>query len=271
MIRNGNHKAVVMGDTLNSEEEINGHIKTLSRGLMQINYSVAYEGYNALYRIGEPVIPFLKQIVLRTDWSNTKYKELSFYLTGLVSLLHDINESEGNQIIQHIISRGCATHVRALLHSLSQFSEADFTKCKIRDITVLTHKDITAKCNIKPYIDAWLANIPEHELRELVRIFIVRPEDMEAIGTYTPLLCKITIAWDNAFKINSFLFKLFLLSIEHTFYHEIGHHSYRHTFGQDPVQEKEADDYASRIMTKAHPKIGCFVKVLRRLGILKKK
>lgn len=252
-----------MGSSLNLEEEINRHIRTLSLGLLQVNYSVAYKEYNALYRIGEPVIPYLKEIILKTEWSNTKYKELSFYLTGFVSLLHDINESEGNQIIQALVSKGCPSHVRALLHSLSQFSEADFTKFKINDITVLVHKDINAKCDTKPFINGWLANIPEHEQRELVRIIIVKPEDIQAAGEYTPLLYKITVAWLNTFKTNSFLFKLFLFNIEHTFYHEIGHHICRHTFGQDPVQEKEADEYAAKIMSKAHPKIRRFVKVLR--------
>ena len=259
-----------MGSNPYLEQEINGHIRTLSRGLMQINYSVAYQGYNALYRIGQPVIPYLKETILKTDWSNTKYKELSFYLTGFVCLIYDINEAEGKEIIQHVVSSSCPSHIKALLHSLSQFSEVDFIKYEVRNIVVLAHKDITTKCDIKPFIGKWLENIPEHDLRELVRIYIVRPEDIEASGTYTPMLYKISLAWDNTFKAKSLLFKLLLLSTEHTFYHEIGHHICRHTFGQDPVQEKEADDYAAKIMSKAHPRIGRFVKLLRTMGIIKK-
>jgi hypothetical protein len=161
--------------------------------------------------------------------------------------------------------------VRALLHSLSQFSQADFTKFKINDIAVLVHKDIDAKCDTKPFISAWLANIPEHEQRELLRIIIVKPGDIQSAGEYTPLLYKITVAWFNRFKTNSFLFKLLLFDIEHTFYHEIGHHICRHTFGRDPAQDEEADEYAGKIMSKAHPKIRRFVNILRALGILKKR
>ena len=71
----------------------------------------------------------------------------------------------------------------------------------------------------------------------------------------------------NTFKPNSFLFRLLLLSIEHSFYQEIGHHVFRHTFGQYPIQEKEADSYASIIMSKAHPQIGRLVKLLRAIGL----
>jgi hypothetical protein len=36
-------------------------------------------------------------------------------------------------------------------------------------------------------------------------------------------------------------------------YHEIGHHVHRHTFGEDPDQEREADKYAGRIFANIHP------------------
>lgn len=262
---------IVTGSNPNLEQEINNHIRTFSRGLMQTNYSVAYQGYNALYRIGEPVVPYLKETILKNDWSTTKYKELSLYLTGFVCLIYDINENEGREIIQHVVSNGCPSHIKALLHSLSQFSEADFIKYEVRNTVVLAHKHIAAQYDIKHFIGKWLDNIPEHDSRELVRIYIVMQKDIDASGTYTPMLHKIALAWDNTFKTNSILFKLILLSTEQTFYHEIGHHVCRHTFGQDPVQEKEADDYAAKIMSKAHPRIGRFVKLLRAMGILKKK
>ncbi len=260
-----------MGNTPNLEEEIHGHIRTLSRGLMQSNYSIAYQGYNALYRIGEPAIPHLKEIILKTDWSSTKYRELSLYLTGLVCLIHDISENEGKQVIRHIVTNGCSPHVKALLDSLSQFSEKDFIKYNVGHVAVLEHKEIIAKCAIRPLIEKWLGNIPEHDSRELVRILIVRNQDLDAAGAYTPMLHKITLAWDDTSAANSLALKLFLLSTEHTFYHEIGHHICRHTFGQDPVQEKEAENYAAKIMSKAHPRIGRLVKLLRIIGVMKAK
>ena len=44
---------------------------------------------------------------------------------------------------------------------------------------------------------------------------------------------------------------------------EVGHHVCRHDFGQDPVQEREADAYAHRLLKKAHPRLAWVLRMLR--------
>ncbi len=51
-----------------------------------------------------------------------------------------------------------------------------------------------------------------------------------------------------AMRLNGFYTAYPVLVIESVLYHEIGHHVHRHTFGQDPDQEKEANDYSDKIM-----------------------
>ena len=46
-------------------------------------------------------------------------------------------------------------------------------------------------------------------------------------------------------------------------YHEIGHHVHRHTFGQDPDQEREADQYAANILKKSHPLLRIIVRAVK--------
>ncbi len=84
------------------------------------------------------------------------------------------------------------------------------------------------------------------------RIYIVRDEDIEALGTYMPVLNCVSLRWENNYKESSLLFKGKMLGIEKVFYHEIGHHVHRHTFGKDPDQEKEANEYAFKIMQQSH-------------------
>ena len=60
---------------------------------MQPSYPDAYQAYKILYAIGPPIIPIIRTKLLETDWSNSKYKELSNYISGFFSLLHDLNES----------------------------------------------------------------------------------------------------------------------------------------------------------------------------------
>lgn len=94
-------------------------------------------------------------------------------------------------------------------------------------------------------------------------MFIVRPADIgrEAAGTYTPYLHKVTLAWN--VRDESFPSRLLLLFTEATLYHEVGHHVCRHDFGQDPVQEREADAYANQLLKRAHPRLAWLLRILR--------
>ena len=72
-----------MTENIEIEKSIQENFKKLSRGLMQPSYPDAYQSYKKLYEIGPPVIPILKTKIFGTDWSNSKYKELSNYISGL--------------------------------------------------------------------------------------------------------------------------------------------------------------------------------------------
>jgi len=124
-----------------------------------------------------------------------------------------------------------------------------------------------SRCNIQTQLENWLYCVPEDDLADISRLYIVRKEDIgKWVGTYTPVLFKIAVVWDNPYRCNSLRFRLFSLLTEHTLYHEIGHHVFRHGFGIDADQEREADAYASGIMRENHPLIGHMAKFLGKLG-----
>lgn len=95
---------------------------------MQPSYPDAYQSYNKLFELGQPVIPILKEKILETDWSNSKYKELSRYISGLFSLLHDLDEDEANIVEETIIANGCPNHIKAILKSVFEFSVKNYTR-----------------------------------------------------------------------------------------------------------------------------------------------
>ena len=95
---------------------------------MQPSYSVAFEAHKNLYEIGKPVIPLLKEKLLELDWSNSKYKELSGYVSGLYSLLHDLDEDEANRLSKILISNKCPKHIKAILKSVDQFSVKNYKR-----------------------------------------------------------------------------------------------------------------------------------------------
>lgn len=246
---------------------IHHNFKKLSRGLMQRSYPVAFEAHKNLYKIGAPVIPLLRQKLLELDWSDSKYKELSDYVSGLYSLLHDLDEDEANYVCDTIISNNCPKHIKAILQAVNQFSVKNYERYKLRGIEVFEHKLIYPKCDIRFYIDKWLGNVPERDLESISRIYVITADKIGAAGTYTPVINAIALLWENRFKDKSLLFKLSALCIEKILYHEIGHHKYRHNFGTDADQEREADRYAYGIMQKFHPFLYVLAKMFWVLGL----
>ena len=247
-------------------ESIKENFKKLSRGLMQPNYPVAYEAHKKLYQIGQPVIPILKEKILDIEWSNSRYKELSGYVSGLYSLLHDLDEDEALSICEKVISNGCPKHIKAILKSVNQFSVKNYKRYRVRGIEVFEHKLVNAKCDIGYYLNSWMGNIPENDLEFISRIYVVTREKIKSSGTYTPILNSIALLWENQHKDKTLFFRFSVRITEKVFYHEIGHHKHRHTFGTDPEQEKEADRYAFGIMRKKYPIFFSFMRILKLIG-----
>ncbi|MDJ0721674.1 MAG: hypothetical protein QNJ04_08580 [Desulfobacterales bacterium] len=246
---------------------IRDNFKKLSRGLMQPNYPVAYEAHKILYEIGQPVIPILKEKIFDIEWSNSKYKELSGYVSGLYSLLHDLDEDEALRICEKVISNGCPKHIKSILKSINQFSVKNYKRYHVKGIEVFEHMLVDAKCDISHYLDSWMSQIPENDLEFISRIYVITRDEINASGTYTPILNSIALLWENSYKDKSLLFRFFSRVTELVFYHEIGHHKHRHTFGTDPEQEKEADRYAFGIMRRKYPIFFGFIKFLRMMGL----
>lgn len=149
------------------DKSIQENFRKLSRGLMQKSYPVVFEAHKNLYEIGKPVIPILKEKILDVDWSNSKYKELSGYISGLYSLLHDLDEKEASFVCDNVISNGCPKHIKAILQSVNQFSVKNYKRYRIRGIEIFEHKLLKPKCDIGFYLDKWLGNIAESDLEKL--------------------------------------------------------------------------------------------------------
>jgi len=239
----------------------------LSRGLMQPSYPIAFEAHKSLYEIGLPVIPILMEKILEIDYSNSKYKELSGYVSGLYSLLHDLDEDEANSVCKIIISNGCPKHIKAILQSVNQFSVKNYMRYMIRDVEIYEYKLINSKCDIGHYLHSWLDRVPKTDLEGISRLYVITKEKINAGGTYTPNINAIALLWDNIYRDKSLPFRFFALFTEQVLYHEIGHHKHRHEFGTDPDQEREADRYAFKIMRKSHPLFFILISFLSKCGL----
>lgn len=238
----------LLADVNEADQNISRSLKTLIRGLTQDDLTEMYKGYKALFAVGPAAIPQIREAIFKAKWSNVKYPNEIRYIAGLVTLIHDLDESESDKIRIELKSNGCGQVVTRILDSIGSFKLKDYIRYDVCGVKIFEHKRLVTRQNVKQRLEQWLKPVPGEDLDQIERVYVLPKEDLEALGSYAPGLFCIKLAWDNPSPRWSPMAWLNNFIIEGTLYHEIGHHVHRHTFGQDPEQEADADDYADRIM-----------------------
>src|SRR5687768_925177 len=230
------------------DQNISRSLKTLIRGLTQDDVTEMYKAYKALFAVGPVAIPQIRELIFKAKWSNVKYPNEIRYLAGLVTLIHDLDESESEKIRIELIGNGCGPVVARILDSIGSFKLKDFNRYDVRGVKIFEHKRLVTRQNVKRRLEEWLKPVPGEDLGQIERIYVLRKSDLDALGSYAPVLFCINLAWDNPSPRWSPMAWMNNFIIESTLYHEIGHHVHRHTFGQDPEQEEDAENYADRML-----------------------
>ncbi len=234
---------------LNEPEQL---LKTFIAAIVNHSTHDTVKIYRELYQLGEPIIPAIETQLLGYTWENIDNKVQVEILSTLLSLVNDINEESARELGKKIQNKGCNAVVKVKIKSILAFSLNDFRNYQIQEVEIYQLKSLDHDSRIKNKMISWLSSVSNEDLKKIERLYII-PADAKYSGTYMPMLCKIMIVWDCSYSEYNPLSYFRLLRIEHTLYHEIGHHVHRHTFGQHPEQEKEADRYAKILMRKNHP------------------
>lgn len=140
----------------------------------------------------------------------------------------------------------------------------EFDSYEVNGLRIYQSKKLDKQQTIKKLITKWISFVPDEDIREMERLYVIPRSKEDHLGTYMPILCNVMIEWFMPVSYLNPISWFFKLQIERTLYHEIGHHFHRHTFGQIPEQEKEADRYAAILMGKHHPILRFIFKQLRR-------
>ena len=264
------------------ESQIRTELKKLLVAITHQNYDGAMKAHKALYKMGSPTIPFVTDTLLGLDLSHATVRVKSTvemrYVTSLVSLIHDIDENESKKVTQQLIQKGCSATVKQRLNSILAFTLNDYFQYEIRGVKIFEYKKIKSQFNIQSKLERWFSNIPEDDLREIDRVYILSPtKDQENAGCYMPIFYNIELTWDVSGTKISPVTWLALFWMEIVLYHEIGHHVNKHTFGRIQKQEDEADNYASRVFFSSRPVlyknlrvISKVVKLFRRKSIVER-
>lgn len=243
-----------------AQGEIERHLKMLSVGLIQNSNEQIYSAHRELYNLGDSVIPVVEEQILSQSWDEIKHGSQLNLLSGLLSLINDIDEDRAKEIGDKIREAGCSSTADKRITSITTFTLNNFDEYEIRGLIVFISNDLKESQKIKNRMGTWLAVVPKKDIEQIERIYIVPQSEEDYSGTYMPILCNILVEWIMPVSYYNPLSWFYSIQIERTLYHEIGHHVHRHTFGQDPEQEDEADQYAAILMRKRHP---IFRKVIR--------
>jgi len=231
-----------------ADQKISRSLKTLIRGLTQDDVTEMYKAYKALFAVGRAAIPQIREAIFKAKWSSIKYPNEIRYIAGLVTLIHDLDESESEKIRIELKGNGCDPVVARILDSIGSFKLENFIRYNVRGVKIFEHKRLVTRQNVKLRLEQWMKPVPSEDLDQIERIYVLPSGELDALGSYAPVLFCINLAWNNPSPRWSPMSWWNNLIIENTLYHEIGHHVHRHTFGQDPEQEAEAENYAARIL-----------------------
>lgn len=238
---------------MDMDDTVSSSLRTLTRGLAQGSNEEIYKSHRELFMHGESVIPAIEEQILSQSWDDINYGAQLNILSGLLSLVNDINEKRARVIGEIIREKGCSNIVESRIRSITEFTLNEFESCPISGVNIYLSKKLDGKNRIKKKMARWLSMVPVNDLEEVERIYLIPETNEDHRGTYMPILCNIMVEWDVSVSYFNPLSYIFLFQIEKTLYHEIGHHVHRHTFGQDPDQEREANRYAVNILKKSHP------------------
>lgn len=247
---------------MNSEGDISTAIKKLIRAVTMQDIKNQLKWHKALYEIGKPALPKICSTIKSYHSLNLDLHSKHICISGLMRLMHDIDESEAMRLSTELIKNGCEPLIATHLKSINEFTSNNFNSYRIDGVTIFEEKKLIPSYSIRLLLQKWFKNVPRADLNEIDRIYIKSREKQDYGGNYMPILFSINLVWSAPSSRYNPLFCLLVLLHEHTFYHEIGHHVPKHTFGQDPVQEKEANQYASKLMTKRHPLLGALISLL---------
>lgn len=239
---------------MHSDEAIKAEIQRLLRGATQPSQDDMYQAHRALYLMGQAAIPELRNSVLGHDFRKVDFPERTVMVSALVGVIHDIDETVSRQIVEQIKKKGCHPTIRSALDSVCRFNADEYARYDVLGIPVFESKKIGVEQRIAFYLARWLRNVPASHIEDIERLYAVPYEEgLEYHGYYVPGLTAVTLVWENSFGRRNPLGFLDRFLIERTLYHEIGHHFHRHESGQDSEQERQADQYATGILMRAHP------------------
>ena len=221
--------------------------------------------FKALYDAGPIAIgPLLRELRL-FDLGSLQVPNFLSLVSGLATILHDLSEEDSVDFITKALREPCHPAMESALRSIMRYRSSNYRISEFSGIPIFEERDLDRRYRATHYVCNWLRNVPQSDLKDISRIYIVKDLDSHDFsGQYQPHLAVITLVWISSFHPSNPICWLLRGGQERTLYHEIGHHHHKHVeYGEVPEQELQADAYADKLWFNAHPRFEKFVRILR--------
>ena len=253
-----------MGNVAQSED-LRKSINRLKQGLLIDETRIVLAAHAKINAFGSLAVqPILDELDI-LDFNDIALPNVVNLVTGLAIVLHDLDEDKSKTYLDKALASECDPAIERVFSSLRQFSLSNYLLKDYGEILILENKSLGQNGKATELVQSWLTFLPKEDIAGISRLYIIDYDaNFDFAGYHLGYLDVIVLVW----KVPRFplhpLRGLQKFFVNQTLYHEVGHHCLDHSeFGQDPKQEKEANEYAYKHLLLYYPKIRKFGLVLK--------
>ena len=203
--------------------------------------------------VGSEIVPAIRECLISADWSAPRPAGRLAALTALMLVAHDADEAAARDLALELAGREALHPVfRQRLASISRFTLDDYYDLEICGLRVLIARCLGNPHRTSRYLLHWLSGLPRGDLAGISRIYVIERTTESYWGEYLRILSKIVLVWRGG-REQSIRARW---ATEFTLYHEVGHHVDGAASHSKTEGERNADSYALRRFSLAHPILG---------------
>lgn len=228
-------------------------LSRLLRGISTNDVQTVRSAWRELLDRRDRAVPIVRAKLASDVWREKPQGPSHKYLGVLLALLHELDPEAFKREIKTLRARPLhALHKHTVEIMANRRSDKVFGRLVDR-VPVYISNEVGQPELVFEYLEKW-SRTRDLTISSVVRVDVIalRP-DMDYLGIYNSLFDGIVLTWGNDVSsgIGGWMRKT---RTEMTFYHEVGHHYFKHSEGgQIEEQEKEANNYMRRMFRNAHP------------------
>lgn len=228
-------------------------LNRLLRGISTHHVQTVRQAWRELLNERQVSTPLVREKLCSDVWRDKPLGPSASYLGVLLALLHELNADAFNEEITRLRAELIhPLHMRTVELMANRHGDQVFGKIG-NGVPVYVSREISQPDLVFSYLQQWVQT-RDLAFANITRVDIIaRHPEMDYLGKYNFYYDGIILTWQNG--VSSIFARWWRkMSVELTFYHEVGHHYYQHSEGgQVEKQEQEADDYQRRMFRNAHP------------------